>query len=315
MGLNEAARTGLFPGSGEEGARGPPAERGAGPVQRGGGAQRQRESDEENQREESSSTESTHQEVRHTHTHTLSAHVYYLLHEYMESQSRNPFFLPSDPCSVRTCLGLFWPQAGVLSRCTWRRSGAGSWPGWMSSNTGSQRWSSSCRSLDRRSAARDNTNRLRAPLTPPLLLRASVSRSQDALVSISPLRVCLSSGGDGASSAAGGEAGGAGAGGGRDGHHRPVTAQTEPAGQGHPEGEGQGRTRRHTPVSSLTNTCRHNTRIHTHTHLACKHQACQTDTHTYRVGCMQSHCPPAQSEPQFLSTGLKTNVQMCICLP
>ncbi|XP_046876994.1 pleckstrin homology-like domain family B member 1 isoform X9 [Hypomesus transpacificus] len=62
VGLNEAARTGLFPGSGEEGARGPPAERGAGPVQRGGGAQRQRESDEENQREESSSTESTHQE-------------------------------------------------------------------------------------------------------------------------------------------------------------------------------------------------------------------------------------------------------------
>ncbi|XP_062340969.1 pleckstrin homology-like domain family B member 1 isoform X8 [Osmerus eperlanus] len=62
VGLNEAVRTGLFPGSGEEGARGPPSERGGGPAQRGGGAQRQRESDEENQREESSSTESTHQE-------------------------------------------------------------------------------------------------------------------------------------------------------------------------------------------------------------------------------------------------------------
>lgn len=51
---------------------------------------------------------------------------------------------------------------------------------------------------------------------------------------------CLSLGGDGAGPAAGGAAGRAGAGGGREWNHLSAAAQTQPAGQGHPEGEGEG---------------------------------------------------------------------------
>ncbi|KAM6970609.1 pleckstrin homology-like domain family B member 1 [Aplochiton taeniatus] len=62
VGLGEAARTGLFPGSMEGCPRGPRVDPGHRPYPPGAGTLKQRESDEENQREESSSTESTHQE-------------------------------------------------------------------------------------------------------------------------------------------------------------------------------------------------------------------------------------------------------------
>lgn len=52
--------------------------------------------------------------------------------------------------------------------------------------------------------------------------------------------VCLCPGGDGAGSAAGGAAGRAGAAGGWNWNHLSAAAQTQSAGQGHPEREGQG---------------------------------------------------------------------------